>query len=100
MMGPGVRRPASASRPHDLARHGRRPPASPTLHGMTFDGAALMRDLVPTSPYCALLGLSIVELGDGRAVLALPFKDDVITVGRTVHGGAIASLADTAAMAA
>lgn len=67
---------------------------------MTFDGAALMRDLVPTSPYCVLLGLSVVELSDGRAVLALPFKDDVITIGRTVHGGAIASLADTAAMAA
>jgi uncharacterized protein (TIGR00369 family) len=67
---------------------------------MAFDGAALVRQVVATSPYAVLLGITVVELGDGRAVLALPFREEVVTVGRTVHGGALASLMDTAAMAA
>ena len=67
---------------------------------MGFDGAALMRHVVATSPYAVLLGIRVVELSDGRAVLALPFRDEVVTIGRTVHGGALASLMDTAAMAA
>ena len=67
---------------------------------MAFDGAALMRQVVATSPYAVHLGITVVDLTDGRAVLALPFRDEVVTVGRTVHGGALASLMDTAAMAA
>lgn len=65
-----------------------------------FDGGALMRSVVATSPYAVLLGISVVELSDGHAVLALPFREELVTVGRTVHGGALASLLDTAAMAA
>jgi uncharacterized protein (TIGR00369 family) len=65
-----------------------------------FDGAALIRQVVATSPYAVLLGLEVVETGDGRAVLRLPFREQVVTVGRTVHGGALASLLDTTAMAA
>jgi uncharacterized protein (TIGR00369 family) len=34
------------------------------------------------------------------AVLALPFNEVLITIGATVHGGALASLIDTAAMVA
>lgn len=30
----------------------------------------------------------------------MPFKPELVTLGQTVHGGAIATLADTAAMAA
>ncbi len=67
---------------------------------MTFDGAELMRSLIATSPYAVLLGLEVVELGDGRAVLLMPFREALVTVGRTVHGGALASLLDTTAMAA
>lgn len=67
---------------------------------MPFDGAALMRQVVATSPYAVLLGITVVELDDGRAVLAMPFREELVTVGRTVHGGALASLLDTAAMAA
>lgn len=67
---------------------------------MAFDGAALMQQVVASSPYAGLLGIRVVELSDGRAVLALPFREELVTMGRTVHGGALASLLDTAAMAA
>lgn len=59
-----------------------------------------MRTLIPTSPFAVHLGLQVVELDDGRAVLAMPFREELVTVGRTVHGGALASLVDTTAMAA
>ena len=65
-----------------------------------FDGAELMRRLVPSSPFAVLLGLEVVELADGRAVLAMPFREELVTIGRTVHGGALATLLDTTAMAA
>ena len=67
---------------------------------MAFDGAALIRQVVATSPYAVHLGLEVVETGDGLAVLRMPFRDELVTVGRTVHGGALASLLDTTAMAA
>ena len=59
-----------------------------------------MRQFVPASPFAGLLGIAISDLDDGYAVLTLPYRDDLATVGDTVHGGAIATLADTAAMAA
>ena len=67
---------------------------------MTFDGVALMRQLIPTSPFAVHLGISVVELADGRAVLEMPFHEELVTIGRTVHGGALATLLDTTAMAA
>jgi uncharacterized protein (TIGR00369 family) len=65
-----------------------------------FDGAALMRQFVPSSPFAALLGLRVVETDDGRAVLELPWRPELATMGATAHGGAIATLLDTAAMVA
>jgi uncharacterized protein (TIGR00369 family) len=63
-------------------------------------GAQIMREFVPASPFARLLGIRIRDLGDGRAELELPYRDDLATMGDTVHGGAVATLADTAAMAA
>jgi uncharacterized protein (TIGR00369 family) len=63
-------------------------------------GADLMRRFLPTSPYVQNLGIQLVDLQPDLAVLALPFSEALITVGATVHGGAIASLIDTAAMVA
>ena len=37
---------------------------------------------------------------DDRAVLSLPFTEEVVTIGDVVHGGAVSALVDTAAMAA
>ncbi len=63
-------------------------------------GAALMREFVPSSPFAALLGIAVEELAEDRAVLSLPDRPDLATMGTVVHGGALATLVDTAAMAA
>ncbi len=63
-------------------------------------GADLMRQFLPRSPFVAHLGIRLDEIQPGRATLSLPFAEHVVTIGRTVHGGAIASLIDTAAMVA
>lgn len=55
---------------------------------------------VPTSPLARHLGIAIDSLGDDEAVLVLPFRDEICTMGDVVHGGAISALADTAAMCA
>ena len=63
-------------------------------------GAELMRQFLPTSPFVIHLGIQLVDLQPDLAVLALPFSEPLVTVGATVHGGAIATLIDTAAMVA
>lgn len=63
-------------------------------------GTEVMREFLPTSPFVGHVGIELVDLEDGRAELALPFRDEVVTIGTVVHGGAIATLIDTAAMAA
>ena len=63
-------------------------------------GEQVMREFVPGSPFAKLLGVSIRALGDGTAELELPFRPELATLADTVHGGAIATLADTAATAA
>jgi uncharacterized protein (TIGR00369 family) len=65
-----------------------------------LDGAELMREFLPHSPLVGHLGIRLVDLGDGEAVLQLPYRDELATIARIVHGGAIATLADTAAMVA
>jgi len=66
----------------------------------TLDGFDLMRQFLPASQYVRHLGIAGEGLEPDHATLRLPFADHVITIGETVHGGAIASLIDTAAMAA
>lgn len=63
-------------------------------------GTQVMRDFLPNSPFVGHVGIELVDLDDGRAVLALPFREEVVTIGKVVHGGAVATLIDTAAMAA
>lgn len=62
--------------------------------------ADLVRAFLPTSPLPGHLGIALEELGADRAVLVMPFGPELVTIGDTVHGGAVAALADTAAMAA
>ncbi len=64
------------------------------------DGTELIAAFLPHSPFAALLGIEAVELTDDRAVLRLPWRADLATMGDLVHGGAIATLADCAVMAA
>jgi uncharacterized protein (TIGR00369 family) len=65
-----------------------------------MDGIDIMKQFLPSSPFVGLVGIELKTLEDGYAELSLPFRDEVITIGQTVHGGAIASLIDCAAMAA
>src|SRR5690348_16073146 len=62
--------------------------------------ADIIRQFLPTSPYVGHLGIRLADMQPDMAILALPFTNSLITIGTTVHGGAIASLIDTAAMVA
>jgi uncharacterized protein (TIGR00369 family) len=62
--------------------------------------AELVRAFIPTSPLPAALGIALETLDRDRARLVMPYADRLATMGDVVHGGAIATLADTAAMAA
>jgi uncharacterized protein (TIGR00369 family) len=48
------------------------------------------------SEFATLLDLRLEELASGIAVMRLPFRIDIANGAGAVHGGAIASLADTA----
>lgn len=60
----------------------------------------LIRDVIAGSPLAKHLGVRLVEVSPDRARLSLPFAEHNVTIGDTVHGGAIVSLIDTAATAA
>ena len=61
---------------------------------------ALVQAFIPHSPHAAALGISIEEIEADRAVLVMPFKEELVTMGDVVHGGAISTLIDTAATVA
>jgi uncharacterized protein (TIGR00369 family) len=60
----------------------------------------IIRGFIPQSPLPAALGIRLEEIEPDRAVLAMPYADHLATLADVVHGGAVATLADTAAMAA
>ena len=60
----------------------------------------IIEQFIPSSPHASQLGIRVVSLGADEAVLELPFKPELATIGEVVHGGAIGTLVDTTAMAA
>jgi uncharacterized protein (TIGR00369 family) len=60
----------------------------------------IIQQFVPHSPLVQHLGMRLETIEDGRAELVLPFRPELATMDDIVHGGAIASLIDTAGMAA
>jgi uncharacterized protein (TIGR00369 family) len=60
----------------------------------------IIEQFIPSSPHAAQLGIRLASIGTDEAVLELPFKPELATIGQVVHGGAIGALIDTAAMAA
>jgi len=54
------------------------------------------RELANSSPYYRLLGMEVLEWREGYARFRLPFKGELKQLAGVVHGGAIASLADSA----
>jgi uncharacterized protein (TIGR00369 family) len=70
------------------------------LNTPTPSGADIARHWLRTSPFVGYLSIELVALEPGKATLKLPYDRTMTTVGTVVHGGAIASLIDTAAAAA
>ena len=60
----------------------------------------IIQQFVPNSPLVQHLGIRLEAIEDGRAELVLPYRPELATMDDVVHGGAIASLIDTAGMAA
>ena len=67
---------------------------------MTQTRREIIQAFVPNSPLVGHLGIELSEIELDRAVLRMPFRPELATMGDVVHGGAIASLLDTASMAA
>ena len=63
-------------------------------------GSELITEFLKHSPFVTHVGMELREIEDDRALLALPYRDELATIGDVVHGGAISALVDTAAMAA
>lgn len=61
-----------------------------------------LESLFSTTPYNELLGIDVIEVGEGHATGRLPFSEDLRShsEGEVIHGGATYSLADTTAGAA
>lgn len=62
--------------------------------------AEFIREFFPVSPYVGYLGMRLIDMQPDTATLLLPFNTSLITIGTIIHGGAIASLIDTATMVA
>lgn len=60
----------------------------------------IIEQFIPNSPHAIQLGIGLSSIGTDEAVLEMPFKPELATIGEVVHGGAIGALIDTAAMAA
>src|SRR5450759_744634 len=55
-----------------------------------------LRGRLAASPALAGLGASLEELALDRAVVKLPYREEITNGSGTVHGGILAMLADTA----
>ena len=60
----------------------------------------IIEAFVPQSPFAQKNGIRIAHIETDRAELVMPFDESLATMADVVHGGAVATLADTAAMAA
>lgn len=63
-------------------------------------GEQLARAWFEHSPMIGLLGLRVESMAADEAIVELPFQERVVTAGDVIHGGAIMSLIDTAAVMA
>lgn len=63
---------------------------------MNDDALAYGRKVLSQQPFSVLLGTEVSEMGDGRATLELPMRDDLKQQYGYAHGGAVSYLADNA----
>ncbi len=66
----------------------------------TPSGADIIRQWLRISPFVGYLSIELVVLEPGKATLRLPYDRTMTTIGTVVHGGAIATLIDSAGAAA
>jgi len=74
-------------------------PAPALLRSAPTPGPALLEKLrrrLAASPALAHLGVRLAELAPDACVLALPYRTELTNGSGTVHGGVLATLADTA----
>jgi uncharacterized protein (TIGR00369 family) len=68
--------------------------AVPTMDGVAFLGA--IRDgVLPAPPIARLMGMRLVEIGEGSVVFECEPDESVYNPIGTVHGGLVCTLADT-----
>lgn len=57
---------------------------------------AALRGTAPPPPYARLLGMRFIAVSDGNATFEMPATSELYNPNHVVHGGALASLADSA----
>ncbi|MDA7424035.1 PaaI family thioesterase [Thalassococcus lentus] len=64
--------------------------------------ARIARQFIQTIPHAEALGMEITQIGDGLAVITMPYDERLIGDPETgvVHGGAVSALMDTCGGAA
>jgi uncharacterized protein (TIGR00369 family) len=67
---------------------------------MEASGAEIITQFLLHSPFVLHLGMRLEMIEPDHAILAMPYRDELATVGDVVHGGALSALVDTAAMTA
>ncbi|MBF9043660.1 hotdog fold thioesterase [Rhodobacterales bacterium HKCCE4037] len=66
------------------------------------DKARIARQFIEAIPFSGALKMSLDEIGDGVAVISMPYDDALVGDPRTgvIHGGAVSALMDTCGGAA
>lgn len=66
------------------------------------DKSKLARQFIEAIPHARALGMELVEIGDGTAVISMPWDEKLIGDPKTgvIHGGAVSALMDTCCGAA
>ena len=59
-----------------------------------------IKEWIDVAPFGRLLHMKIIEANNGRALLTMPFRVEFAQGSGLMHGGALVSLADTAAVMA
>ena len=67
---------------------------------MEASGAEVITQFLLHSPFVLHLGMRLETIEPDHARLAMPYRDELATIGDVVHGGALSALVDTAAMTA
>jgi uncharacterized protein (TIGR00369 family) len=66
------------------------------------DKSVVARQFIEAIPHAKALGLKLTDIGDGMAVIAMPYDEKLIGDPKTgvIHGGAVSAVMDTCCGAA